>query len=313
MVAVVIPWFLALTSLAAINNTQIRTDHGPVYEPRPNDGLVYVYDVNILFWLAPERIIFAEAEYVINFTCIMKCRARNASVLFCTLEDRVTQNVDVKHFRHFQRVQTGNESFEIDFDEAGVRSLRGSASTVNDKKFRLIKMIVSQFNVGTNFEKRKTFAFTTNETSSLGECETVFNILSSTCTKNPMREGLRMRSVLYDSLGDSVLIRKRRNTRICDRPNEITLIDNRESILPTVTSSYSEMRICPDSFESSTSLEGKAIIINEDKQASVFQQITKVRLENVERTEEDLPTFAADTAVDTIYLHRDVDNNESET
>lgn len=311
MEAVVIPWFLALTSFVAINNTQIPKDNGAVYEPGPNHGFIYVYNVDIDFLRSPERN--AVVDYVLNFTSTLECRPRNESVLFCSLEERKMDSVDYKHNRHYTRIQTGKESFEIDFNEAGVQSLRVSSLTASYKRFELVKMIVSQFNLGTDFGKRNSFSFTTNETSWFGECETVYNVMEATCTGYPKKEEIRLKSIFHDSFGDSVVIRKRRNTRNCDRPNEVSLIENSESILSTVTSSYSEIHICPDSFESSTIVEGKAISINEDAQASVFRQIVKIRLENVVKAEEDLPTFAADTAIDTIYLHKEVDNNESDT
>ncbi|KAK2585204.1 hypothetical protein KPH14_009911 [Odynerus spinipes] len=303
MDAVVIPYFLALTSLSAIvNDTETRN------EP------IYTYAVEVDFSRSSERDF--QPDYALNLASSLRCQARNASVLSCILENRKMALFNFKRHTGFERIQTGKEFFEIDYNEAGVESLRVSttaSTTSSDKRYGLIKTIASQLNVGTDFGKHKSLAFSSKEISTFGECETLFTVSTFPCEENARRKNLQMRTVLYESLGGSIILRKRRNIEKCDRPNDVSLIENDESVLATVTSSFSEMHFCRDSFESLTVIEGKAVTLNEEARASVFRQTVKVRLEDVGRAVEEFPSFTEDTATDTIYLHKDVDNNDLDT
>nr|XP_050867438.1 uncharacterized protein LOC127071801 [Vespula vulgaris] len=306
---VIIPYFLVLTSYGSvINETDNWKINGTYYQPE------YTYFVNMNYEASAERN--QPAIYKLNLTSVMKCQAKDLNILSCSLEKKRSVLLDLKHDTYFDRIQTSKEMFEIRFDKYGVDSIRVS-SKIDESEYSLIKLIVSQLNIGTDLRShRSSLIFLDKENSTAGRCDTLFSITQFPCKETNFTiadyKNYKMRTILYDFLSDTIVLRKRRNLRKCERPTEVSPIEINNSVNLTVTSSYSEIHFCEDSFESSTIVEGKSLTINRDPRTSVFRQVINVRLENIGKSAEDL-SFPTDAASDIIYLHKTVESNHFDT
>lgn len=313
MYTVVIPFLVVTSSFSAVNETDhaTRTVGWTGYEPPY--GLEYTFSVAVNFSKSLERNF--KPYYELNLTSSLKCRPKNETVLSCILADRKTE---VRYSWRFDIIHTGKEYFEINYNRNGVESLRVSdpfTSETGNNKYDLIKNIVSQLNVGTYFGCQRPLGFVAKESSTFGECKTRFTVSNLDCAKTVegARKDLRIRTIFHDTLGDGILLRKERSAKRCDRSSHISFIESSDSLKPTATSSYSEMRFCEDLFESSTISEGKTVTLDKVARASIFRQIVNVRLESIDQTEEDFGTFPDDTATEIIYLHKKIEENDLDT
>lgn len=223
----------ALTSFGSvINETDNWNINGSYYQPE------YTYFVNMNYESSAEKN--QPAIYNLNLTSIMKCQAKNTNILSCSLEKKRSILLDLKHDTYFDRVQTGKESFEIRFDKYGVDSIRVS-SMIDESEYGLIKLIVSQLNIGTDLRShRSSLIFLDKENSTAGSCDTLFTVTQFPCKESNFTmtdyENFKMRTILYDFLSDAIVLRKRRNVRKCERSPQVSPIDINNSVNLTVVS-----------------------------------------------------------------------------
>lgn len=215
-----------------INETDNWKINGSYYQPE------YTYFVNMNYESSAEKN--QPAIYNLNLTSIMKCQAKNTNVLSCSLEKKRSILFDLKHETYFDRVQTGKESFEIRFDKYGVESIRVS-SMIDESEYGLIKLIVSQLNIGTDLRShRSSLIFLDKENSTAGSCDTLFTVTQFPCKETNFTmtdyENFKMRTVLNDFLSDPIVLRKRRNVRKCERSPQVSPIDINNSVNLTVVS-----------------------------------------------------------------------------
>ncbi|XP_047368763.1 uncharacterized protein LOC124956674 [Vespa velutina] len=302
---VVIPYFLVLTSFGSvINETDNWKINGSYYQPE------YTYFVNMNYVASAEKN--QPAIYNLNLTSVMKCQAKNTNILTCSLEKK-RSILDLKHDTYFDRIQTTKEMFEIYFDKYGVDSIRVSTK-IDESEYGLIKLIVSQLNIGTDLRShRSSVFFMDKENSTSGRCDTLFTVAQFPCKEKNFTiidydENYKIRTIFDDFLGDTIILRKRRNVRKCERSPRVSSIEINNTVNLTVASSYSEIHFCGNSFESSTIIEGKSLIIDHDPHTSVFRQVINVRLEKIGKSVEDL-SLPTDIATDIIYLHKNVESN----
>ncbi|KAL2731972.1 hypothetical protein V1478_004660 [Vespula squamosa] len=301
--------FTVLTSCGStINDTDNWKVNGTYYQPE------YTYFVNMNYEASAEKNL--PVIYKLNLTSVMKCQAKQLNILLCSLEKKRSILLDLKHDTYFDRIQTRKDIFEIRFDKYGVESIRVS-SEIDASEYGLIKLIVSQLNIGTNLRShRSSLIFLDKENSTAGRCDTLFTVTQYPCKETNFTiadyKNYKMRTVLYDFLSDTIVLRKRRNVRKCERSPEVSPIEINNSVNLTMTSSYSEIHFCENSFESSTIIEGKSLTIDHDPRTSVFRQVINVRLKNIGKSLEDL-SLPTDIATDIIYLHKNVESNHFDT